>query len=120
MEVLHKHYPLDARHSGADRRDERRQVEDAAVKFEGMFIAHLLGEMRRINQQFAPAGGDAGRKEDSGLLDHAYRLVADDIAKQRAFGIADAIAAQMAPREVPAAAPHDAPRTHSNQHGSRA
>lgn len=93
--------PIDVRHAvAASSGDEaRKRIEDAAVKFEGMFVAHLLGEMRRINEEFAPEDAGGGRREDAGLLDHAYRLVADDIARQRAFGIADAIVAQMAPQD---------------------
>lgn len=75
--------------------DQPGKLENSAVKFEGMFVAHLLGEMRKTNEAIATA--DTAQKPDAGLLDHAYRLVADDIAAQRAFGIADAIVAQMAP-----------------------
>ncbi|MFC4762295.1 hypothetical protein [Dyella koreensis] len=71
----------------------RQKLEDAAVKFEGMFIAHLLNEMRKTTTQFAGPAGAGG--QDTALLEHAYRLVADDIAAQRAFGIADSIVTQM-------------------------
>ncbi|WP_404546954.1 hypothetical protein [Dyella jejuensis] len=78
----------------------RQKLEDAAVKFEGMFIAHLLGEMRKATEQLSPDQAGAGSKPGAGLLDHAYRLVADDIAAQRAFGIADSIVAQMLPKDA--------------------
>ena len=64
-----------------------------------MFVAHLLSEMRKTNDQLGADGAGASQKPDAGLLDHAYRLVADDIAAQRAFGIADAIVAQMSPQD---------------------
>jgi peptidoglycan hydrolase FlgJ len=76
----------------------REKLDEAAVQFEGMFIAHLLSEMRKATEQLSPDSASAGNKPGAGLLDHAYRLVADDIAQQRAFGIADAIVTQMLPK----------------------
>lgn len=75
----------------------REKLEQAAVKFEGMFIAHLLNEMRKATEQLSPDQSGASNKPGAALLDHAYRQVADDIAGQRAFGIADSIVAQMLP-----------------------
>lgn len=70
---------------------DARTIE-AAVQFEGLFIARMFQAMR----QAAEAFGDPAADEQSALLDHACSLVADDIARQRAFGIADSLLAQLA------------------------
>jgi peptidoglycan hydrolase FlgJ len=90
-------YALDERVQPGDAK-YREKLEEAAVQFEGMFIAHLLAEMRKATEQLSPDGANASNKPGAGLLDHAYRLVADDIAQQRAFGIADVLVAQMLPK----------------------
>jgi peptidoglycan hydrolase FlgJ len=77
----------------------REKLEQAAVQFESMFVAHMFSEMRKASETLNPDSANGGSKPGAGLLDHAYRLVADDIAQQRAFGIADAIVKQMAPKE---------------------
>jgi flagellar protein FlgJ len=99
--------PLTAREAPAARPGEpasqvddpayRAKVTDAAVRFEGMFIAQMLNEMRKATAQIN-ANDDSPKDEASaGMLDHANLLVADSLANQRAFGIADCIVAQMLP-----------------------
>ncbi|WP_459624920.1 hypothetical protein [Burkholderia sp. 3C] len=81
--------------NAADAR-ERAALEHAAVQFEGMFIAQMLGAMRQATATLGAANGE--RDDTAGaLLDHAYREVANGIATQRAFGIADTLIAQMLP-----------------------
>lgn len=70
---------------------DARMVE-AAVQFEGVFVAQMLRTMR----QAAEALGGPGDDRQGALLDHALTLVAEDIARQRAFGIADLVLAQLA------------------------
>jgi peptidoglycan hydrolase FlgJ len=75
----------------------RAKVEDAAVRFEGMFIAQMLNEMRKATEQINANDDSPKDKAGAGMLDHANLLVADAIATQRAFGIADCIVAQLLP-----------------------
>lgn len=80
---------------------ERARVEKAAVKFEAMFIGEMLKQMRRTTREFA--GDDSVYKDRiaGDMLDMADTAVADSLAGQRAFGIADAILKQLIPA-VPA------------------
>ncbi len=79
----------------------RKRVEDAAVKFEGLFIAQLLNEMKKATDQLKSDSRTSDRTSDA-MLDYANRAVADAIAQQRGFGIADTLVAQMLPPEAPA------------------
>ncbi|MPV70259.1 hypothetical protein [Burkholderia sp. BE17] len=77
----------------------RKRVEDAAVKFEGLFIAQMLNEMKKVTDQLKNDDGLADRSSEA-MLDYANRAVADAIAKQRGFGIADTLVAQMLPPDA--------------------
>ena len=81
------------------------KATEAAVKFEAFFISHMLRQMRSGTREMA--GEDSVYKDpvNSDMLELADNLVADKMAGQRAFGIADAILRQLLPA---AAAP--APR----------
>lgn len=78
------------------------KATEAAVKFEAFFISHMLRQMRSGTREMA--GEDSVYKDpvNSDMLELADNLVADKMAGQRAFGIADAILRQLLP---PAAAP---------------
>lgn len=71
---------------------DARMVE-AAVQFEGLFIAQMFQAMRQAADAF---GEGEGGGEQAAMLDHAAGLVAFDIARLRSFGIADALLAQLA------------------------
>ncbi|HJV02629.1 MAG TPA: hypothetical protein VJ752_18995 [Burkholderiaceae bacterium] len=91
----------------------RAKATSAAIKFESFFIGHMLHQMRDGTRAMR---GDDGAHHDSinsDMLDMADNLVADKMAGQRAFGIADAILRQLLPpaAAVPAAAPAAAPGT---------
>ena len=83
----------------------RQRTLDAAVKFEGLFVSEMLKQMRRGSAPLA--GPDALFKppEDNPLLAMADTLVADAMAGQRAFGIADAILRQLLPGDTRHAPP---------------
>lgn len=78
------------------------KATEAAVKFESFFISHMLRQMRSGTREMS--GEDSVYKDpiNSDMLEMADNLVADKIAGQRAFGIADAILRQLLP---PAPAP---------------
>ncbi|VVE88269.1 rod-binding protein [Pandoraea bronchicola] len=78
-------------------------LETAAEQFEAIFVARLLGEMRRATQALRDDGDDAGGlgkrdRSTDGLHDWADTQVAQALASRRAFGIADTIIRQMAGR----------------------
>lgn len=95
--------------AGAGRPDQarfRRDAQAAAEKFESFFVAEILKPMHRAAREIA--GGDAASRDRAGdeLLEVAHSLVADALASQRAFGVADAILRQLLPagaEPVPAA-----------------
>ena len=73
------------------------KATEAAVKFEAFFISHMLRQMRSGTREMA--GEDSVYKDpvNSDMLELADNLVADKMAGQRAFGIADAILRQLLP-----------------------
>lgn len=77
----------------------RKRVEEAAVQFEGLFIAQMLNEMKKATDQLKADNGFEDRTSDA-MLDYANRAVADAIAQQRGFGIANTLVAQMLPPEA--------------------
>ena len=73
------------------------KATEAAVKFEAFFISHMLRQMRSGTREMA--GEDSVYKDpvNSDMQELADNLVADKMAGQRAFGIADAILRQLLP-----------------------
>lgn len=69
----------------------------AAIQFEGFFIAQMLHQMRSGTREMA--GEDSVFKDpvNRDMQDMADTMVADNMAGQRAFGIADAILRQLLP-----------------------
>jgi flagellar protein FlgJ len=86
----------------------RAKATEAAVKFESFFIGHMLHQMR--DGVRAMAADDSASKDriNQDMLDMADNLVADQMAGQRAFGVADAILRQLLPA-APAPAPQPQP-----------
>jgi flagellar protein FlgJ len=84
----------------ADRVLRARAVE-AAEKFEAFFIAHNLKAMRRSTQALASEDSPFNNKINQDMLDMADNVVADTMARQRAFGIADVILRQLLPAPTP-------------------
>ncbi|WP_157638449.1 hypothetical protein [Burkholderia ubonensis] len=64
-----------------------------------MFIAQLLREMRKTTEMLKSDNGFGDRSGDA-ILEHAHRAVADALAEQRAFGIADTLIAQLLPSQA--------------------
>ncbi len=85
--------------------DYRAKATQAAVQFEGFFILHMLREMRAGTREMA--GQDSVFKDpiNQDMQDMADTMVADKLAGQRAFGIADAILRQLLPAPAVQAAP---------------
>jgi len=75
----------------------RAKATQAAVKFESFFISHMLHEMRASTKVLAADDSPYKDKVNDDMLDLADNLVADRMAGQRAFGIADMILRQLLP-----------------------
>ncbi len=75
----------------------RTRIEDAALKFEGMFIQQMLKTMRQGTGALAGEDGFLRQDPDNPLLGFADQLMADQLAGQRAFGIADMLLRQLDP-----------------------
>lgn len=85
-----------AANPGADASYKAKATE-AAVKFEGFFIAHMLHQMRSSTRELSSEDSVFKDQVNSDMLDMADTLVADKMANQRAFGVADAILRQLLP-----------------------
>jgi len=75
----------------------RARAVDAAEKFEAFFISQNLKAMRRSTQALASEDSPFNNKINQDMLDMADNQVADTLARQRAFGIADVILRQLLP-----------------------
>lgn len=85
---------------------DREKVERAATKFESLFIGEMLKQMRRTTREMASQDSPFKDRINDDMLDLADGAVADAMAGQRAFGIADAILRQLLPAPTPS---HKAP-----------
>ncbi|CAM3558818.1 flagellar biosynthesis protein FlgJ [Paracidovorax anthurii] len=81
----------------------RARTEEAARKFEAFFIAEALRGMRRSTREMASEDSIYRNRVNEDMLDMADTLVADALAGQRAFGIADVILRQLLPAQAAAA-----------------
>lgn len=81
---------------------QRSKAEQAAVKFEGMFISQMLKQMRSSAREIAGEDGLFKSQTHNSMLDLTDTMLADAMAGQRAFGIADAILQQLLPSTPPA------------------
>jgi flagellar protein FlgJ len=81
----------------------RAKATQAALKFESFFISHMLHQMRNSTKELASEDSVFKDRVNDDMLDLADNLVADRMAGQRAFGIADVILRQLLPQGQPAA-----------------
>jgi len=82
---------------------QRARVEQAAIKFEAFFVGQMLKQMRQGTQALAGADSPFKDRIHQDMLDIADTQVADTMARQRAFGIADVILRQLMPAAAPLA-----------------
>ncbi|UXH76879.1 flagellar biosynthesis protein FlgJ [Roseateles amylovorans] len=87
--------PLDAG-TEPDARITARATE-AAVKFEAFFIKQMISQMRAGTRALADEDSAEQKRVNQDMLDLADGLVADALAQQRAFGIADLMLQQVLP-----------------------
>jgi Rod binding domain-containing protein len=93
--------PADAPVAPAISPELERQAKAAAEKFEGFFIAQMMRQMRSMSRQIAGEDGVFRDRTNDDMLDMADTMVADAMAGQRAFGIADMILRQVLPAPQP-------------------
>ncbi|AIP65723.1 peptidoglycan hydrolase [Burkholderia thailandensis] len=87
----------------ADESDERKATY-AAEQFEALLASQMLREMRNAIREISPEGSMFRDAIGSGLMDMMDGAIAQALATQRAFGIADFVLAQIAPAGAPAGA----------------
>lgn len=75
----------------------RARVTAAAEKFEAFFIADMLKQMRSATRALADEDSVLHNRINQDMLEIADGKLADAMAGQRAFGIADAILRQLLP-----------------------
>jgi flagellar protein FlgJ len=73
------------------------KVTKAAVDFESFFISNMLHQMRETTRDIAPDDSPFKDKVNQDMQDMADKLLAGNVASQRAFGVADAILRQLLP-----------------------
>lgn len=76
----------------------RARATDAAVKFEAFFIKQMMKQMRASTAALASEDSPLKNKTNEDMMDLADGLVADSMAGQRAFGIADLMLKQILPK----------------------
>jgi flagellar protein FlgJ len=75
----------------------RARATEAAVKFEAFFIKQMMSQMRSATRELADEDSPLKNKINDDMTDLADGLVADAMAGQRAFGIADMMLKQLLP-----------------------
>jgi flagellar protein FlgJ len=104
----HTPLPLDAT-PDTDAR-VKAQATDAAVKFEAFFIKQMISQMRAGTRALADEDSADSQRVNQDMLDLADGLVADALAQQRAFGIADLMLKQVLPHLSEGAARSPSPK----------
>jgi len=79
----------------------RAQAADAAEKFEAHFIKKMMSEMRTSSRALSESDGESHDHFNDDMLDVADGLVADALAQQHAFGIADLMLRSVLPQLAP-------------------
>ncbi|WP_343629973.1 flagellar biosynthesis protein FlgJ [Roseateles sp.] len=82
----------------------KAKATDAAVKFEAFFLKQMISQMRAGTRALADEDSPDKKRVNQDMLDLADGLVADALAQQRAFGIADLMLKQVLPQAANAPA----------------
>lgn len=73
-------------------------LEQAAEKFEAMFLRTMLSEMRKGTDAFAGENGMFSSREARNLRDFYDDALAHQLASQRSTGIANVLIKQLSPK----------------------
>ncbi|WP_024303364.1 flagellar rod assembly protein FlgJ [Pseudogulbenkiania sp. MAI-1] len=77
----------------------RKKAGKAAEEFEALFIREMLGQMRKTTREMAGSDSVFAQSINNDLMDFADVALAGQLARQRMFGIANVILAQLLPDE---------------------
>lgn len=83
--------------AGSDEARLQARAAEAAEKFEAFFIKQMMSQMRAATRALAEDDSPLKNKVNDDMTDLADGLVADAMAGQRAFGIADMMLRQLLP-----------------------
>lgn len=80
---------------GSPAAQDLTRLDQAAVKFEAFFVAQMMKQMRQATAALADKDSALNSEVNQAPLAMADMAVADALAAQRAFGIADVLVRQM-------------------------
>ncbi|OHX14513.1 rod-binding protein [Chromobacterium sphagni] len=75
----------------------RKKAEKAAEQFEAQFVREMFKQMRKTTREVAGEDSVFANSINGDMLDLADGALADQLARQRVFGVANAILAQLLP-----------------------
>jgi flagellar protein FlgJ len=110
--------PTLAGHVGGAEPDPNAKVHKAAEQFEAHFIKQLMAHMREATCALADDDSPLKSKFNEGMFDVTDGLVADSLASQRAFGIADMLIKQLQPQLDLSSVPDGSPYPGKDARGS--
>ena len=93
----------------------RARATEAAVKFEAFFIKQMMKQTRASTAALAADDSPLKNKVNEDMMDLADGLVADAMAGQRAFGIADLLLKQVLPAAGLSPAAKASPLSHQEE-----
>lgn len=79
---------------------QRQQVERAAEGFEALFIKEMLAQMRKATRSMAGPDSIFADSINSDMLDFADMAIAEQLARERRFGISEVLIAQLLPQNA--------------------
>ena len=79
---------------------QRQQVERAAEGFEALFIKEMLAQMRKATRTMAGEDSIFADSINSDMLDFADMAIAEQLARERRFGISEVLIAQLLPQNA--------------------
>lgn len=77
-----------------------QNLEQAAEKFEAMFLRTLLSEMRKGSDALSGEDGMFNSREARNMRDFYDDALAQDLASQRSTGIANVLIKQLSPKKA--------------------
>lgn len=77
----------------------RRKAGAAAEQFEAQFVREMFKQIRKTTREIAGEDSIFANSINGDMMDFADGAVADQLAKQRVFGVANAILRQLLPEE---------------------
>ena len=79
---------------------QRQQIERAAEGFEALFIKEMLAQMRKATRSMAGEDSIFADSINSDMLDFADMAIAEQLARERRFGISEVLIAQLLPQNA--------------------